>query len=88
MSKFLSLGMPLVEVIRAATSTPARVVGLDDEVGSLGIGRRADVALFALDDGSFRFADLYGNSLTGSQTFRHVATLISGRDVVGSLPLA
>jgi dihydroorotase len=86
MSKFLALGMPLVEVVRAATTTPARVVGLEDEVGSLGVGRRADVALFALDEGSFSFGDLYGNTRTGSQDLRHVATLISGRDVAGLLP--
>jgi dihydroorotase len=86
MSKFLALGMPLVEVVRAATTMPARVVGLDDEVGTLGVGRRADVALFALDEGSFSFGDLYGNTRTGSQNLRHVATLISGRDVAGLLP--
>jgi dihydroorotase len=86
MSKFLALGMPLVEVVRAATTTAARVVGLDDEVGTLGVGRRADVALFALDEGSFSFGDLYGNTRTGSQDLRHVATLISGRDVAGLLP--
>jgi dihydroorotase len=86
MSKFLALGMPLVDVVRAATTAPAAIVGLDGEVGSLGVGRRADVALFALDEGAFTFGDLYGNERTGSHSLRHVATLISGRDVAGLLP--
>ena len=86
MSKFLALGMPLVEVIRATTITPARIVGIDDEVGTLGVRRRADIALFRLEEGSYTFGDLYGNTRTGSQNVDHVATLIAGRDVAGRLP--
>ena len=86
MSKFLALGMPLVQVIRAATTTPAQIVGLHHEVGSLGVGRRADIALFRLEEGSYTFGDLYGNTRTGSQNLAHVATLIAGRDVAGQLP--
>lgn len=86
MSKFVALGMPLVEVVRAATITPARIVGIDDWVGTLGVGRRADIALFRLEDGSYTFGDLYGNTRSGTQNLAHVATLISGRDVAGQLP--
>ncbi len=32
LSKFLKLGMPLVEVVRAATATPARVIGREGEL--------------------------------------------------------
>jgi N-acetylglucosamine-6-phosphate deacetylase len=36
-------GMPLVEVIRMATLTPARIAGHDHEVGSIEVGKRADL---------------------------------------------
>ena len=85
MSKFLALGMPLVEVVRATTATPAEIVGLQNEVGDLGVGRRADIALFELDNGKFDFGDLYGNTRTGSSMLRNVATLISGADASGKL---
>lgn len=38
-------GLPLDEVIRMATLTPARIVGWDAEIGSLEAGKRADVLL-------------------------------------------
>jgi dihydroorotase len=79
MSKFLALGMPLGEVVRAATEAPARAVGLEGVAGTLRPGARADVAVFALDEGRFRFHDLYGNEREGAQQLRNVATILGGR---------
>ena len=45
MSKFLHLGMSLDAVIRASTLRPAQAIGWDDRVGSLEVGRTADVAV-------------------------------------------
>jgi len=42
-------GIPLVEVIRMATLTPARVISLDDRKGSLEAGKDADIAIFEDD---------------------------------------
>jgi N-acetylglucosamine-6-phosphate deacetylase len=36
-------GVPLVEVIRMATLTPARIAGRDHDVGSIAAGKRADM---------------------------------------------
>lgn len=41
----LGMGIPLEDVVRAATLNPARAVGIDHEVGSLTPGKRADVLL-------------------------------------------
>ena len=60
MSKFLCLGMPLRAVVRAATSRPAEILGLEDELGTLCPGARADIALFRLDDGRFPLYDVAG----------------------------
>jgi dihydroorotase len=49
MSRILHLGMPLPEVIRCSTVEPARAVGWDDRIGTLGQGRDADVSVFAIE---------------------------------------
>jgi N-acetylglucosamine-6-phosphate deacetylase len=36
-------GIPLPEAVRMATLTPARILGVDKEIGSLEIGKRADL---------------------------------------------
>src|SRR2546422_993603 len=58
MNKCLTLGMSIDEVVEAATSAPARAVGLDDEVGSLKPGLMADIALFEVEKGTFRYYDV------------------------------
>ena len=41
---FLRLtGVPLVDVIRIASLTPARIAGVDQDTGSIAIGKRADL---------------------------------------------
>jgi N-acetylglucosamine-6-phosphate deacetylase len=42
-------GRPLWEVIRMASLTPARIAGMDGEIGSLGVGKRADLLLLDRD---------------------------------------
>jgi N-acetylglucosamine-6-phosphate deacetylase len=42
-------GLPLHEVIRMATHTPARILGCDDELGSIAPGKRADLVLLDRD---------------------------------------
>ena len=60
MSKFLGLGMPLHEVIRATTSRPAEVLGRSDAIGSLRPGAVADVTVLDLVGGRFEFRDSSG----------------------------
>jgi N-acetylglucosamine-6-phosphate deacetylase len=38
-------GVPLPETVRMATLTPARILGLDRECGSLEVGKRADLVV-------------------------------------------
>ena len=41
----LAAGVPLPEVVRMATLTPARILGVDREIGSLEAGKRADLVV-------------------------------------------
>jgi len=47
---FLELtGRPLWEVVRMATLTPARIAGWEREIGSLQVGKRADIVVLSRD---------------------------------------
>jgi len=49
-----AVGIPLVEAVRMATLTPARVIGFDDRKGSLEAGKDADLAVFENDFTAWR----------------------------------
>jgi N-acetylglucosamine-6-phosphate deacetylase len=42
-------GVPLPEAVRMASLTPARILGIDREVGSLQVGKRADLVVLDAD---------------------------------------
>jgi dihydroorotase len=78
MSKFLALGVPLTDVVAAATSHPAAALGLSGQIGSLRAGVPADLGLFRLVDGPVSFTDVSGNVCAGNQRLVNVATFIDG----------
>jgi dihydroorotase len=80
MSKFINLGMPLVDVIEATTWTPAQVIKRT-ELGHLDVGAEADVAVFRLREGDFGFVDTRGYSLPGDRKLETELTLRAGRVV-------
>ena len=79
LNKCLTLGMSVEEVIDAATAAPARAVGLEDEVGSLKPGLMADIALFEIEKGTFRFYDVKMDMREGRERLRHALTIVGGR---------
>jgi dihydroorotase len=79
MSMFLALGFTLPEVVQRVTANPARALGLADRLGSLEVGRDADVTVFAVDEGDWSFADCEGQSRAGRQRLRPVMTFKRGR---------
>jgi N-acetylglucosamine-6-phosphate deacetylase len=42
-------GVPLVEVVRMASLTPARIAGWENEIGSIAVGKRADLLVLDPD---------------------------------------
>jgi dihydroorotase len=78
MAKFLNLGMPLPEVIRAVTATPAKALGRAGTLGTLKPGAVADVACFTIERGSFDFEDSHGEHVTFPQRFVPQLTLRAG----------
>jgi dihydroorotase len=60
LSKLLHLGMPLADVIRATTATPATAVRREDRIGGLAAGRAADISVLELRDGRWALPDAAG----------------------------
>lgn len=78
MGKFLSLGMPLADVVRAVTAAPAKVIGRAGKLGTLAPGAVADVAVYELQEGSFDYEDAHGQHITGRHRFVPTLTLRAG----------
>jgi len=80
MSKTMSLGMPLKDVIAANTVKAASVIKRDD-LGHLGVGTEADVAVLALRKGDFGFVDSSGGRMKGTQKLECEVTIRAGQVV-------
>ncbi|MFL5760144.1 MAG: amidohydrolase/deacetylase family metallohydrolase [Thermomicrobiales bacterium] len=77
LSKFLLMGMTIEQVIARATSAPSAAMR-KPEFGSLKPGSKADVALFALEEGDFTFQDIHMNERKGTRRLVNTLTMIDG----------
>ncbi len=80
MSKFLNLGMTLPDVIKANTSRAAAVIKRPD-LGHLGAGAEADIAVLNLRKGTFGFIDTAGGRFVGTQKLECELTVRGGQVV-------
>ena len=81
MSKFYNMGMPLHQVIKAVTKTPAACLGLADCAASLLEGRLADLTLMRKCRTAAEFCDSDGNVRKGDTVLSPEMTMIGGRVV-------
>ena len=56
MSKFLAMGVPLQDIVRRSTVNPAQEIHRP-ELGTLSVGKEADIAVLELLNGSFGYID-------------------------------
>jgi dihydroorotase len=80
MSKYLTIGMPLNEIILRAAWNPAKAVKRED-LGHLSEGAEADVAVLRLREGNFGFVDAGGNRIDGKEKLEAELTIRGGRVV-------
>ena len=85
MSKFLSFGMTLDQVVARATVNASRVFPLFNDRGTLNVGAPADVAVLELREGAFEFVDNYGNKRTGRQRLFPSGTVLGGKRVLAQV---
>ncbi len=80
MSKYLSMGMPLQEVIMRSTVVPALEIG-HPELGTLSVGSEADVAVIEHLRGTFGFSDCGKAKMIGEENLECIMTVRAGKIV-------
>ena len=88
MSKYLNLGVDLGEIVAACTSTPARWLGLEGQIGTLADGAVADVAVLRPIRRQTRFVDTLGDTFVGDQLLVPQMTVAGGRIVYRQIDFA
>lgn len=87
MSELLALGLPLPEVVATVTANPARMLGLADTIGSLAVGRAAEITVLDLLEGRFALSDNSGETVTARRLLRPAFALKDGTRYDADSPL-
>jgi dihydroorotase len=67
LTKFLALGLTIDQIIARCTINPAAVIGWQDRLGSLEVGREADVAVLQIVNEPTKLRDSVGGEMTVEQ---------------------
>jgi len=78
MAKFMSIGYSLADVVRMTTVNAARGIGLGDQLGAIAVGREADLSIFDVVDGKWKFTDTVNQVFMGTQALMPVQTIRHG----------
>ena len=63
MTRFLGLGFTLQQVITMSTHNPARAINEEQRLGSLAVGRQADISVLDLREGEWTVFDVLGTGM-------------------------
>ena len=78
LSKYLTMGMKLSDVIRAATVSPAQIMRMEKKIGTLSSGAYADVSVFKLKKIAFEHKDWCDDVLPAKELLVPQMTLCAG----------
>jgi dihydroorotase len=78
MARFLGLGFTFEQVVGMCTVNPARALGEQGRLGSLEVGRQADISVLDLREGEWAVYDCLGESLKVTQAPVPVLTVKRG----------
>jgi dihydroorotase len=70
MTELIHLGVPLDRIVSMVTSAPAKLLGMEDQIGTLGIGMEADISVLLSETGRFQLSDNSGAAVTCEQLLR------------------
>jgi dihydroorotase len=87
MTELLTLGVTLGEIVAMVTSHPAKMLNLADSLGSLQVGREADVSVLELRRGRFELRDNSGEVVVASEMISPVFALRAGTLHAADSPL-
>src|ERR1700730_10113082 len=78
MTRFLGLGFTLEQVVTMCTANPAKAIGVADRLGSLVVGRQADISVLKIIEGDWTVYDVLGASLSVQQAVVPTLTVKRG----------
>ena len=78
MTRFLGLGFTVEQVVTMCTANPAKAIGEDHRLGSLAVGRQADVSVLELREGDWVVYDVPGDTLKVDRAFIPFVTVKRG----------
>jgi dihydroorotase len=81
MSKLMLLGMSFEDVLVRSTVNPAKEIGRYPELGTLSVGRVADIAVLEEETGVFVFKDSWPAKRLGTKRLENVLTVRAGKIV-------
>ena len=87
MSELLALGLGLDEVVATVTANPAKMLGLEDEIGTVQPGREADLSVLEVLTGRFRLSDNSGEEVIAERLVMPAWCMRAGRVVRADSPL-
>jgi predicted amidohydrolase len=79
MSKMLYLGMSFEEILQRTTFNPAKIINRVGMLGTLQVGAPADLALLAIEEGSFQLVDSQKNTVMAKQRIVSRLTICRGK---------
>jgi predicted amidohydrolase len=88
LSKYLNLGVGLMETVAACTSTPARWLGMQGQIGTLSPGAMADIAILKPIQRPTHFRDTPGEIFIGEQLLVPQMTVLGGQIVYRQVDFA
>jgi dihydroorotase len=87
MTSMLALGLTLEQVVPMVTSNAARMIGLQDELGSLRVGAVADISVLADERGRWILSDNEGTRLEAARLLRPLLCLRAGERFDATAPI-
>jgi dihydroorotase len=84
LTKFLPLGLTFDKIIARCTTNPARVIGWQDRIGTLEVGREADIAVLQLVNEPTKLRDSVGGEMTVNERIAARWTIRRGEVFQGS----
>jgi dihydroorotase len=79
MTSMLALGLPIEKIVPMVTTHPAKMLGMESEIGSLKPGREADVSVLHDERGSWTLQDNEKNKLRTERMLRPYFCLRAGK---------
>jgi dihydroorotase len=77
-SKFVALGLPLVEALEKCTYAPAVKMGKENEIGCIREGGIADIGIFEVGSDNYVFDDFFENKIKSKERILSLMTIRKG----------